>query len=216
VPEKSPGGRRHRPPTDDELRTLWREASTSMSPQNVRVLKLAVLTGKRISEIVETKQAEVLLDGDPHWLIPADRTGNKGRIDQIVPLPRWAAVLFAEAAAAHPRSVYMFPARTSKDVPITRHTPSQDFTEFRRKIGLGDDARFHDTRALLINQLSRLKVPREYRSHLLHHTGDMKSTLADNVYSTYDFLDEKRRALRLWQIRLKEILRGGRLRPLRW
>jgi integrase len=216
VPERNPQGKQHRPPTDDELRKIWNEAPGYINGQSVRVLRLAIILGKRVSELVEAKKSELHLTDEPHWLIPSSRTGNKGREDQIVPLPKMAISIFKEACEASGSSPYIFQARGDDEKPISRHTPSQAFTEFRRKIGIEDKVRFHDARGLIIDQMSKLKIPREYRSHILHHTSDMRGTLAEEVYSTYDYFEEKQRALRLWSIRLQEIVRGRRRRALRW
>lgn len=216
VPVDNPEGKQHRPPTDDELRRIWLEAPEHMNAQLVRVLRLNLLLGKRVSELVEALKAELSLSADPSWFIPGYRTGNKGREDQIVPLPPLAVSVFKEACAASGSSPYIFQARSTDDKPMSRHTPSQSFTEFRRSIGIEDKVRFLDARGLINDQLAKLKVPREYRSHILHHTSDMRGTLAEAVYSTYDYADEKRRALRLWSLRLQEIVRGGRRRELHW
>jgi integrase len=214
---QNPEGRQHRPPSDEELRVIWNDAPEYMNARNVRILRLALLLGKRVSEMVEAKTSELHLEGrNPHWFIPGARTGNKAREDQIVPLPKLAVDLLREASAADGGSQYVFPARSREDKPTTRHAPSQAFTDFRRAIGIDEDVRLHDARGLIVDQMSKLKVPREYRSHLLHHTGDMRATLADAAYSTYDFADEKRRALRLWALRLQEIVRGRRARGLHW
>jgi integrase len=217
VPMQNPEGRQHRPPSDEELQAIWNDAPEHMNAQNVRILRLALLLGKRVSEMVEAKKSELQLEGDnPHWFIPGERTGNKAREDQIVPLPKLAVALLREACAADEGSHYVFPARSLEDKPTTRHAPSQAFTEFRRAVAIDEEVRFHDARGLIIDQMSKLKVPREYRSHVLHHTGDMRATLADAVYSTYDFAEEKRRALRLWALRLQEIVRGRHARGLHW
>lgn len=51
---------------------------------------------------------------------------------------------------------------------------------------------------LIVDQLAKMGVPSEYRSHVLHHTGDIRAPLADRVYSTCDHAAEKHRALALW------------------
>ena len=102
------------------------------------------------------------------------------------------------------------------DLEATASSTRQAFTEFRRKIGIEDKVRFHDARGLIIDQMSKLRVPREFRSHILHHTSDMHGTLAEDAYSTYDYAEEKLRALRLWSIRLQDIVRGRKPRALRW
>jgi Phage integrase family len=216
VPIENPTGKQHRPPTDKELSALWNEAPRHMNAQSVRLVRLAMLVGKRVSEMVEARKTELVLDRQPHWFIPGTRTGNKSGEDQIVPLAPLACWILKEACADSPSSPFIFQARSLDHKPMSRHTPSQAFLELRRAVGIEDRVRFHDARGLINDQMSKLRVPREYRSHILHHTGDMRATLADATYSTYDFSDEKRRALRLWSLRLQEIVRGRKPRGLRW
>jgi integrase len=217
VPDHNPEGRQHRPLRESELRMIWREAPSHMNEQNVRLLRLALLLGKRVSELSGALKSELNLDHvPPRWIIPATREGNKGREDQLVPLPPLAAALLRLAVEARGPSPYVFQARTSSPKPISRHTPSQVFTEFRRAVGILDKVRFHDCRGLIVDQMAQLGVPREFRSQVLHHTGDMRATLADKAYSTYDYESEKRRALTLWQDRLLEIVEGRGASGLRW
>jgi hypothetical protein len=99
---------------------------------------------------------------------------------------------------------------------MNRNSPSIAFRRFCNDFGIAANVRFHDSRGLIVDHLSKMRVPREYRSHVLHHTHDMKATLADSVYSSHDYIDEKRRALRLWSLRLQEIVRGRKSLRLRW
>jgi len=56
----------------------------------------------------------------------------------------------------------------------------------------------HDSRTLINDHMARLGVPTELRSRTLHHTGDLRQ-LANTVYSSFDHMPERYRALRLWQ-----------------
>ena len=67
-----------------------------------------------------------------------------------------------------------------------------------------------------VDQMLSMGVPSPVISHVLHHTGDMRGTLAMSVYRTYDMRAEKLRALRLWQARLHNIVSGRKLHTLRW
>lgn len=217
VPLSNPEGKASRPATDDELRRVWLGADEGMGINSARVLRLALLLGRRVSEIVGARRDELRLDGrEPTWTIPAGREGNKAKAVDIVPLPRLAARIFRDAIAAAGESPFVFPARGKPNTSMSRHTPSSAFTEFRRAIGIEDAVRFHDSRGLLNDRMAAMRVPSEYRSRVLHHTGDIRSTLANSVYSEYEFLPEKRRALRLWQMRLRGIVSGRRQRELRW
>jgi integrase len=150
------------------------------------------------------------------WLIPGDREGNKGRNDHLVPLPPLAAQILQDAIKASGKSPFVFPSAPDAETPILRNVPSQGFRKLCDKLGVGATTRFHDARGLINDRMSFLRVPREYRSHVLNHTSDIKATLADATYSTYDFADEKRRALLLWEQRLLEIVEGRPASGLKW
>jgi integrase len=216
VPVKHPKGKQHRPLNDAELRLIWTEAPNHLSRQNARMLKLILLLGKRVSEIAGIRKEEVQLNGDAHLLIPGDREGNKSREDQRVPLPPLAASILSEAIAEAGISPFVFPQRGAPSKSATRHSPSWAFIKFRGALGISQRIRLHDARGLIVDQLAAMGVPSEYRSHVLHHTSDMRATLAAKSYSTYDHMVEKRRALELWQARLIEIIEGREPSGLRW
>jgi integrase len=216
VPEINPDGRQARPPTDEGLRDIWNEAAKFVSVQNVCIMKIGLLLGKRVSEIVNARRSEVVLGPGAHWLIPGTTEGNKSRQNQVVPLPPMAAELMAAQMTESADSPYVFPAKGLRDRRTTRHAPSQAFTDFRRAIGIDDEVRFHDVRGLIVDHMAKLGVPSEYRSHILHHTGDMRASLADSTYSTWNYMEPKRRALELWERRLLEIVEGRPASGERW
>jgi hypothetical protein len=53
------------------------------------------------------------------------------------------------------------------------------------------------------------------RTRASHHTGDLRA-LATTTYSAYDHLPERLRALKLWQVQLREIVGNHKPRGLRW
>ena len=225
VPEANPHGKQHRPPTNDELRQLWIGADR-MQPQTGRSFRLSVLLGKRVSELLGAKKSEVELGDNASLFIPGTREGNKSRENQRVPLPPLAQKLIEEAIAASGGSPFLFPGETNMrtrrakssdtEISMSRHTPSHALKRLREGLDIAENVRLHDMRGLLVDQLAAMQVPAEYRSHVLHHTGDMKATLASRIYTTHDFLPEKRRALELWEKRLLEIVNGKKLSALRW
>lgn len=213
VPDANPAGKQHRPPNDEELRKIWL-ASAKLSPTNERLLRLAILIGKRVSELIGIRKEDVTL-GTESSLFIGIREGNKSGVEQRVPLPPMAAAILKAAIADAGQSPFVFPA-SGANRATDRGTPSHAFTDLRRAIGLGDGIRLHDMRGLIVDQLAKMGVPGEYRSHVLHHTGDMRASLADRVYSTYDHAAEKRRALELWERRLLEVVEMLPPSGLRW
>lgn len=178
-------------------------------------MRLAILIGKRVSELVGVRKEDVTLGSEPSLFIGI-REGNKSGVEQRVPLPPAAAAILIAALADAVPSPFVFPASGAPHRATDRGTPSHASTDLRRAIGLGDGIRLHDMRGLIVDQLAKMGVPSEYRSQLLHHTGDMRATLADRVYSTYDHAAEKRRALELWEQRLMQIVEGRPASELRW
>lgn len=215
VPHENPNGKQHRPPTNDELKRLWHAAPQHMPAQFAHAFKLTVLIGKRISEVVGIEKHEIR-DNGTTLFIPASREGNKAREDQMVPLPSLAAKILAEAAAASGQSPFVFQARSIVHKATGRSALSAAFRELSDAAQVAAAVRFHDLRGLINDQMSALGVPQEYRSHILHHTGDTRASLANSTYSTYDFLPEKRRALELWETRLLEIVEGRPASGARW
>ena len=217
VPKKNPAGRQHRAPTDKELRQLWVGAPQHMNPQNVRLTRLAFLLGKRVSEMCGALQSEIdLVSERPSWLIPGEREGNKSRERQIVPLPSLALAILREQIASAAGSRFVFPARDRPQTQTSRHSPSQAFSACRDTLGIDKSVRFHDARSLISDQMAKIGVPSEYRSHILHHTGDMRASLANSTYSSFDYEPQKRRALELWEHRLLAIVEGRALPSERW
>lgn len=215
VPNNRPGGKRTRSLTDEELRLVWQHGADKLSATNWRIVQLSILLGRRISELAGAQKIEFTLDDEPRWLI-AVRQGNKSSEASLVPLPPMALQIIQEAWAASGPSPYLFPQRGHPEKATTRHGPSQAYTDFRREIGIVGKVTMHDARTLLNSRLAAMGVPREYRSHVLHHTGDMRSALAGSTYDAYDYMPEKRRALELWQARLIEIVEGRSPSGSRW
>ena len=50
----------------------------------------------------------------------------------------------------------------------------------------------------------------------LHHTGDLRQLVNTTYSGPYDFMDQRLRALELWERRLLEIVAGGQLSGERW
>lgn len=211
VPIANPKGKQYRPPTNPELRQLWNDGPDVMTPAKTRVLRMAILIGRRISEIALADRHDAKLDAAiPCLFIPADRLGNKPKRDDAVPLPPLALSVIKDALATSQPGEPLFVGAA------TRWTASKELTTTRRAWKWPDPpVRFHDFRGLINDQMAALGVPSELRSRTLHHTGDLQQ-LANTVYSAYDFLPERLRALQLWEARLLEIVNDKKPAGHRW
>ena len=212
VPEVNPAGKQNRPPTNDELRQLWTEGPAIMTVAETRVLRLAILLGRRISEIAGARREDARLDfGLPHLFIPADRIGNKAKRDDAVPLPMFALGIINEALGSSNDDDPLFVGAS------TRWTTSHALTDARRQWGWpGKSVRLHDSRTLVADHMASMGVPTELRSRTLHHTGDLRQLVNTTYSGPYDFMDQRLRALELWERRLLEIVAGGQPSGERW
>ena len=127
-----------------------------------------------------------------------------------MPLPRLARDIVEDALASSEDGEPLFVGAA------TRWTTSKVLTTARRAWKWPNPpVRFHDFRGLINDQMAALGVPTELRSRTLHHTGDLQQ-LANTVYSAYDFMAERLRALELWEARLLEIVEDRPSAGKRW
>jgi integrase len=193
------------------LRQLWQRAPKTLTPAQTRVLKLAILSGRRISEIVGIMPEEVHVDDAiPYVYFPANRAGNKSKQEDAMPLAPLALALMKDALAASVPGQPLFQGAAS------RWTTSKALTLLRREWDWPDPpVRFHDFRTLINGQMAKLRIPSELRSRTLHHTGDIRE-FVNTVYSAYDHMPERLHALDLWEQRLQEIVFDRPASGLKW
>ncbi len=214
---KQPERKSSRQLRPEELRAVWRGTEVHLSPTFARMIKLALLLGRRRAEIAAAEIAELHLDGaQPHWLIKP-REGNKSALPSLVPLPRLAADIMRAAVRDADGSAYVFPqSRGHDDKPTKPDALSHAWRKLCTAVGVTDKVTLHEARSLVTDSLEVMGVPDNIVSHVLHHTSDMKGTTAKRVYSTNTFRSEKLRALRLWQLHLQTMISGRRPHRLAW
>ena len=104
---------RTRVPKDVELHVLWNgmdHPKAAMSDSVKAIVRLAILTGQRRSEVTGMRISELsgLETDKPRWLIPGERMKRKDR-DQLVPLSRQAAAIIS-SVIDHAENGCVFPA----------------------------------------------------------------------------------------------------------
>jgi integrase len=182
------------------------DGSAIMSTSMVLIVKLALLTGLRRSEIAAAEKKELDLDSsNPMLVIPTGRAKNRNT--HRVPLPPQAASLFREALGASGDSAYVFPG--GQDCHISPRSVSKAMERTRERIDLGEIT-IHDLRRTVGTFMTQLGVPRDVRERILNHGGKRKGNITDSVYNRYEYDAEKRAALELWADALDGILSGSR------
>ena len=164
---------------DDELARLWRAfddpAFGSTEPMRI-ILKLAMLTGQRNSEVAGAERSELRLDGpNPRWTIPSGRMKRKTD-DQIVPLSTQAAALFSRAIELAGDSPFVFPGSTHgrreghewRADHIGQESVSRAMAKAREIAGIAD-VRVHDLRKCLTTWLAERFERPDILDRILHH-----------------------------------------------
>lgn len=181
------------------------------------MVRLLVLTGQRLREVAEARWSEFDLDG-ALWTIPAERAKND--VAHEVPL----APAVVELLRSLPRLAGSpFALSTTGRAPISGFARAKERVDAAlRAVDLeraGQSVRpehvperagwvFHDLRRTVATGLAADGVLFEVIERVLNHKGQSASGLR-GIYNRHTYLDEKRRALEAWSIRLAVIESGG-------
>jgi integrase len=205
--------------SDAELRLFWsRVVDAPVSYQTGLALRLALLTGARVSEVAGLCRDELhdIQDGErATWIIPGERTKNG--LAHAVPLgPKTRAIVLEMLGQLEMGDRFLFRSRTRRDAPTKGATLSNAMLRFGNSLtGDGEAIRTwkadqpsaHDLRRTFATRMAALGVVKELRDRLLNHSPAGGDTERKH-YNVYDYLPEKRRALLQWDATLGTILDG--------
>jgi integrase len=178
--------------TEDEIWKLW-PAWSALGDEIALALRLALVTGQRIGEVVGITMAEIDLV-NAIWTLPAERSKNK--FAHKVPLSPLAMELIRQAKIIDGR---LFQIGVVKVAQI--------ITRYRHRLPV-DGWTAHDLRRTACTHMAMLGVSDFIIGHVVNHRGTTKSTITQSVYVKYDYAAEKRDALELWAKRLAAIVTG--------
>jgi integrase len=183
---------RERKLTDDEIGRLWcaiESAEFGATLAMRLILKLAMLTGQRNSEVAGAHRSELHIDAsvaNANWHIPGRRMKRKDR-DQYVFLSKQARELFVQALELAGDSEFVFPATThgrhvedEEREHITQESVSKAWAR-ASQIAAVENVHLHDMRKAITSWLGdrgeRSDVlDRILHHHTGHHTGQRSST----------------------------------------
>jgi integrase len=206
---------RDRALSDVEVAALWRATRRLKYPFR-EVYRLLLLTGLRLSEVVEASWSEFNLK-DRLWIIPAARmkgTEEKARAHTVPLTDEMLAIL--DELPRFKRGDYLFSfTHGAKPAAVDDKIKKKIDTRMLRSLRAlarmrGEDPSRvrlepwvnHDLRRTVRSGLSRLRIDHDVKEAILAHA---KPGLI-GTYDVYDLLDEKREALELWAKRVREIV----------
>jgi integrase len=184
--------------SDDELRCLWQTLEQEQYPWQP-LYKLLVMSGQRLSDIADASWPEFDLE-QRLWSIPASR--YKTGVPQIVPLTA-EMIMLLEALPRFDSGEFLFSASWGQR-PVRNFSKPKLRLDARMRAVLPKLPNWvvHDIRRTVRSHLSALPVEQHVRELVIGHT---KPGL-HKVYDRYEYIDEKRKALELWQARLRDIV----------
>jgi integrase len=211
-------GSRDRILSDDEIFAYWRAATRILYPYGP-IYQGLILTALRLNELVDASRVEFNFR-DRVWIIPAHRmkgknAGKKQARAHAVPLTDEVLALL-DALPRFNGGPHIFSTKNG-EAPVWVGTKVKQRLDRRMLLTLralararGEDPRSvelphfvnHDIRRTVRSRLSRLKISEEAREAVLAHARPG----IKGVYDVHDYLDEKREALELWAVRLRDII----------
>lgn len=200
TPRPKPSAGRERVLDDDELRRVWNGAEKMDHPYG-RLVQMLALMGQRRGEVGGMRWDELDFDRLV-WEVPRDRTkSGRGNIVPLTPLmieivrnmPRLGDLVFSVSGdnelGNHSKLKLRLDAIIG-EAGLNTDTPVEPWT-------------LHDLRRTAATGLQRLGV----LSDLVEVTqGRTKKLGAGQAYQRYDYLEEKREALGLWDTHVRELV----------
>ena len=175
--------------------------STPMSRPVQIALELALLTGARISEVLEARKSEFDLT-QSLWTIPGRRPlprakrlegGTKNKLDHVLPLGDLTRARIEEAFVLSKDSEWLFPSPKGAGFePVGEKAASRAWRRVRSGLGL-DDVHVHDFRRTYGTVAGSLGYNDfEVGICLNHKTARGKVT---SIYNRFQYLPEKKRLI---------------------
>ena len=207
MPKRTNEKVRERVLSDDEMRQLWN--ATEDTGVIGDAIRFGLITGQRRSEVAEMPRSELdMSPSDPTWTIPSKRTKN-GIIHRL-PLAPMARRLLAERLTDCKGHVFAGRADSASGA-----ISPDAISRFMWKLDIGEPrVTIHDMRRTVGTRMAAMGVPKHVRAAVLNHVSGARSSVTDAVYNQHDGIAEKARALRLWELRLRNIVSGKAIHKL--
>jgi len=191
-PDTSPA--RDRVLKDSELATFWKAAEAER-PEFAAPLKLLLLTGARLNEVVEMRRSEISEDRQT-WIIPGNRTKNHR--EHVVPLPPLARDLLGNDDGGD------FVFTTNGRTAISIGSKIKNRLDAAMKT---DPWRLHDLRRTAATGMAELGIAPHVVEAALNHVSGAKAGVA-GTYNRAAYAAEKKAALERWAAHVEGLVSG--------
>ncbi|PHM59095.1 tyrosine-type recombinase/integrase [Xenorhabdus sp. KK7.4] len=191
---------------EEELAILFQVINTpGYNPRNALIIKLCLLFGCRIGELLKAKVNDFDYEKDI-WIIPPKnhKTGRKSKKNIIRPIIPAAKELIEQAKRLNGRSEYLFVVENGNPfLPVGGHVSL--VTTLNKKISLQfpnfKSFSIHDLRRTMRTEISELTSPHVAEIMLGHKLPGIWQ-----VYDKHTYLNEQREAYERWWDKLTKIV----------
>jgi integrase len=173
-----------------------------MSYATQSMIKLALLTGQRIKEILGMRWDEIDMD-QRIWILPNSRT--KPRREHTVPLTPTAMIIIKRMQRYPDTDIYLFPKLGDRHAPMALSSVSRAINRLCSTTEALAKFTPRDIRRTVKTLMGDLGISKETRDRIQNHALNDVST---RHYDRYDYLKEKRTALEAWDRHLMGMLRA--------
>jgi integrase len=192
--------RRDRVLSTEEIKTFWYGLDGTRITEGIRLaLKLQLLTAQRKGEVISAEWGEIDLQ-EQWWIIPAQKT--KHRLPHRVPLSMMAVDLLEASKGLAGDSRWLYPSpRGGGHITLAA-------VDHAIRMGLNtlEIHNFvpHNLRRTSASHMTGMGISRLVVSKILNHS----ERGATAVYDRHSYAIEKRKALEVWEGKLKKIIQG--------
>lgn len=190
--------------SDAELGHFWNELTTGAEARtmNYRFVRVTILLGgQRCAQLLRTRPADV--NEDDEVLRLADGKGNR-KIPHLsylplLPLAKREILELLNECSVDGRS-YLFGDTYRKESHTSAEGVSRAVSNISARLvrtkKINHPFSYRDIRRTIETRMSKLKIPKEHRAHIQSH--DLGG-VQNKFYNRYDFHDEMREALGIWE-----------------
>ncbi len=196
----------------EEIWLFWNKIEMlNIAPVPAKALKFLLATMQRGKEVRNIRYTSVDFN-DAVWQM--ERHETKNRTMHRVPLNRYALDLINEVREITGASKYIFGGTrvwnapetlNSKLLPMCDTALPQAVRRNREKLGI-NDFRPHDLRRTGATWITAVGLPKLYARLMLNHS-DGERDVTGQVYIQYSYDFEKRRAAKVWEFILDQIVK---------
>ncbi len=180
---------------ENEIRIIWGTLSKK-SAIVALIVKLALITGQRVGEIIRLRTANFDLK-ERTMLIPA--SVSKNGIDHLVPLSELGMSVVKETKEATGGHEYAFPGvrggKCRGDIHINNTTVGKVVRRFCDETDNVTKFIPRDIRRTVKTLMGKAGISKELRDRIQNHS---LTDVSSKHYDRYDYLKEKRHGLKVW------------------